>query len=215
MARHRIIDNEYRIYSKWFDSSIYKLFRKKDNSFIIEKYLKKNPKTDVEVAFLADFIRKHNFSSVFSVGCGTCVFEYFLKEKLPDVNIVSGDIINKYISGAKKFFPEVNPFVFDMTKDDIPAGIDLVFGVSSFFALNTGQLEVFLKRLHSAKVKYVIIFFGGKRVPLGKDRHKKEEGTYGYGHDVKRLFKMFKHCGFSRNVVQCGSYQKVFILRRI
>jgi hypothetical protein len=89
-----------QVTKKEFDQSIFKIREKLICEYSAVSF-------DPRLRFLVEFIKENKYSSILSLGAGSCINEYFLKMALSkDTKVVACDFDAFLIQKAKEFFSD-------------------------------------------------------------------------------------------------------------
>ena len=106
-----------------------------------------------------------NYKKIVSLGSGSCVLEDILSKCIPsDCTITCLEIRESLVNAASKYFHNLNPIVFDMTKDSIKENFDVAFFFSCSSYLSSKQYLRMLKQLRDSGVKEIIDWSGYLRM---------------------------------------------------
>lgn len=140
-----------------------------DRESLIEWFLNTESNNYGALLFLYRLILKNGYRGVLSLGAGSCVTEFLLKQWLPDdAEIVAVDHNPYYIEKSRPLFPSLTIERFDFLKDDVTAlqklfakDCDVVVFFGSSYAMDDAAFIKLFAGLRTLGVKTIIDFHAG------------------------------------------------------
>ena len=194
-----------------------------DKETLLQWFLNTESNNHGALLFLCRELLKHRYRGVLSLGAGSCVTEYLLKQWLPDdTEIVAVDHNPYYIDKARQLFPSLKVQQFDFFNDDVAdlgklfnKGCEVAVFFGSAYSMDDETFVKLFAGLRALGVHAVIDFHAGfiryRRIPLELltelkwtlvDRLRLKSlmrgvFVHGYARTRSELRKLYKQAGFT------------------
>ena len=160
----------------------------------------------VPLSFLLEYCKVVGYTSLLSLGAGTCAFEYLIQEALPGSVVVGLDKDGQLIANARAKFPTVTGVQMDFTSEDLSEfitesrnGFELAYFMDSSYVMDNVEFIETFRRLKEAGIGKVVDITSAWvplwRIPQAMANH----GQYfhGYGRTIRDLRHLYRSAGWT------------------